>query len=47
METAMPMARTVIVPKAGHAAHLERPLEFCNIVANFLTEVASACNAWR
>jgi 2-succinyl-6-hydroxy-2,4-cyclohexadiene-1-carboxylate synthase len=36
MSRAMPDARLVVVPDAGHAVHLERPGEFDQIVVQFL-----------
>jgi 2-succinyl-6-hydroxy-2,4-cyclohexadiene-1-carboxylate synthase len=36
MEGALPQARVVVVPDAGHAVHLERPQEFARLVNAFL-----------
>jgi 2-succinyl-6-hydroxy-2,4-cyclohexadiene-1-carboxylate synthase len=35
----MPRARVAIVPGAGHAAHLEAPGAFTELVDRFLTEL--------
>lgn len=41
MEKSLPNCRTVIVPDAGHAVHLERPEEFGAAVRDFLNSPAS------
>ena len=38
MATALPCARTEVVPDAGHAVHLERPQVFAGAVRGFLEE---------
>jgi pimeloyl-ACP methyl ester carboxylesterase len=38
MASALPCARTEIVPDAGHAIHLERPDAFAGAVRGFLQE---------
>lgn len=39
LEGALPAARTLVVPEAGHAAHLERPAYVSSRVAEFLAGV--------
>jgi len=39
LEGALPAARTLVVPEAGHAAHLERPAYVAGRVAEFLASV--------
>ena len=46
MERAMPRARLVVVPGAGHAVHLERPAAFAEAVGAFLAEAGAAGGAW-
>lgn len=41
MEPAMPAARVLIVPAAGHAVHLEQPEAFATAALDFLSELAS------
>jgi 2-succinyl-6-hydroxy-2,4-cyclohexadiene-1-carboxylate synthase len=43
----LPDARLEIVEGAGHAVHLERPLEFGGAVECFLDGVASEAGQWR
>lgn len=38
MARRMPKARLEVVPEAGHAAHLEQPVRFIEIVSGFLRE---------
>lgn len=38
MRDAMPRARLVVVPRAGHAVHLEQPEAFRHVVLEFLRE---------
>jgi 2-succinyl-6-hydroxy-2,4-cyclohexadiene-1-carboxylate synthase len=40
LEGLLPDARTVVIPKAGHAAHLEAPDEFARVVSTFLAEAS-------
>jgi len=37
----LPDARTVILPGAGHAAHLEAPAEFASLVSRFLAQIVA------
>ena len=41
LEERLPDARTAIVPDAGHAVHLEAPVEFASIVRRFLARIDS------
>ncbi|MER3485042.1 MAG: hypothetical protein C4345_02745 [Chloroflexota bacterium] len=38
MAMRMPRARVEVVPEAGHAAHLEQPARFLEIVSGYLRE---------
>jgi pimeloyl-ACP methyl ester carboxylesterase len=40
MEKSLTDCRTVIVPDAGHAVHLERPDEFAAAISDFLQRPA-------
>lgn len=46
MAATMPLARAAIVEQAGHAVHLERPVEFATLVREFLAEVPSTADRW-
>ena len=41
MQESMPNARTLIVPDAGHAVHLERPDAFATAALDFLSDVGA------
>ncbi len=41
MAAALPHARAVVVPGAGHAAHLEQPERCVSVIRSFLAETAS------
>jgi 2-succinyl-6-hydroxy-2,4-cyclohexadiene-1-carboxylate synthase len=46
LERLLPDARTVVIPRAGHAAHLESPVEFARVVSDFLSgasDVVTRC----
>jgi 2-succinyl-6-hydroxy-2,4-cyclohexadiene-1-carboxylate synthase len=45
MTAAMPDARCVVVPGAGHTVHLERPEEFTSAVTSFLRETNASRRA--
>ncbi len=40
MESAMPLARTQLLPRAGHATHLERPTLYAEAVGRFCTQTS-------
>jgi 2-succinyl-6-hydroxy-2,4-cyclohexadiene-1-carboxylate synthase len=42
LEARLPDARTAILPRAGHAAHLEAPAEFASHVSDFLADIPVA-----
>jgi 2-succinyl-6-hydroxy-2,4-cyclohexadiene-1-carboxylate synthase len=46
MKAAMPNARRAVVPRTGHAVHLERPAIFAEVVLSFLDEVRAAATEW-
>ena len=47
LEAALPNARTIVVPEAGHAVHVERPQHFTTAVTEFLRDAPSAMGQWR
>jgi 2-succinyl-6-hydroxy-2,4-cyclohexadiene-1-carboxylate synthase len=47
LERAIPKARLVVVPDAGHAVHLERSGELAVAVADFLGGIPSVGGRWR
>jgi 2-succinyl-6-hydroxy-2,4-cyclohexadiene-1-carboxylate synthase len=42
MSKSIPNARTAIVPRSGHAVHLEQPDAFANVITEFLEGVQTA-----
>jgi 2-succinyl-6-hydroxy-2,4-cyclohexadiene-1-carboxylate synthase len=46
LEKSIPNARTIVVPKAGHAVHLERPREVVDAATRFLRDIPSVAGAF-
>lgn len=47
MSALIPSVRLTVVPRAGHAVHLEQPVALAEVVGAFLSSVAEADGGWR